>query len=106
MTNVITTWQDVYRALRAHGLDDAQIAHLSGASRAVVNGVITGNYPFTHQPKYAYGVKLLARLQEIPDVAERINQRRVDPTGQFIPDRYTPRTTAGTAAGRARRRTR
>lgn len=86
----ISTWREVYAALRDDAVSTAELAIMAGVTRTVICAVIAGTYPHPHQPRFANGVELLARLKDVPDALQRIDRGRITARGQFVPGPYAP----------------
>lgn len=61
----VDNWCPAYVALRSVGMKDADIAKLAGVSRAVINGVATGNYKRNHHLMFNGGFRVLTKLKEL-----------------------------------------
>lgn len=61
----VENWRPAYVALRNAGMKDADIAALAGVSRAVINGVATGNYGRKHNLMFNGGFRVLTKLKEL-----------------------------------------
>ena len=61
----VENWRPAYVALRNVGMKDAEIAELAGVSRAVINGVATGNYERRHRLMFNGGFRVLTKLKEL-----------------------------------------
>lgn len=67
MSNImqVKNWRPAYVALRNVGMKDTDIAQLAGVSRAVINGVATGNYKRKHNLMFNGGFRVLTKLKEL-----------------------------------------
>ena len=61
----VENWRPAYVALRNVGMKDTDIAQLAGVSRAVINGVATGNYKRKHNLMFNGGFRVLTKLTEL-----------------------------------------
>ena len=61
----VENWRPAYVALRNVGMKDTDIAQLAGVSRAVINGVATGNYKRKHNLMFNGGFRVLTKLKEL-----------------------------------------
>jgi len=55
-------WRAAYNSLSRLGYSDDAIGDLAGCSRAVINKVRNGTYPFNHDPGYEGGERVVAAL--------------------------------------------
>ena len=92
----VENWRPAYVALRNVGMKDTDIAQLAGVSRAVINGVATGNYKRKHNLMFNGGFRVLTKLKELkangqlPDF--NFDSLRVVDAGTQCPEGYRPGT--------------
>ncbi|MNM99013.1 hypothetical protein D3C81_1115620 [compost metagenome] len=60
----MTDWRKAYVGLAKAGYTDEQIAELAGVTRAVINGVRNGTWPYPHEPKHSGGQRILHYVDE------------------------------------------